>query len=812
MNQLTTCLHSTDVRSFLDGDMAPDDVAVAEQHLSTCQSCQQAIEQEIGSQQWWDGIRDSLRRGSEKGDARIPDARNSDEGQEARTSQLLELLGPTDDPNMLGRIGPYEIVGILGQGGMGAVFKGFDSALNRFVAIKVLLPHLAVLGAARTRFAREAQAAAAVVDDHVMAIHSVSEWQGKPYFVMPYARGVSLQQRLIDSGPLQVREILRIGMQTARALAAAHAQGIVHRDVKPANIFLEQGVERVQLMDFGLARAVDDASLTRTGTLAGTPHYMAPEQVRAEAVDARADLFSLGAVLYAMCSSHPPFRAETSYAVLRLITDREPHPVREINPDIPEWLSQIIDRLMSKEPSDRFASAGEVAELLEECLAHVQQPTAAPLPERLADNSQSQVRRAAGQSSRGPWTRRRLIATAFAFALAFAGILIVLETNKGKLTIESDADDVPIRIMQGDKMVEKLTVSKSGAAVRVAAGRYVVEIDGELDGIVVKDGMVDIQRRGRRLVRIVATPPAAALPTGAANSQLAPVDPPQPGFDPPAPTGAGAPEGVLTPAQVVANGQALLRGGRELTVRMRVDSAQTVKAVDATGKAREQWRLNSKTASSFTVTLSPQAAAALEQLGVVDVSKHFTAKVIEVRGALTVGVADPISSPETHLTYDITARSLGQIRMCRAIWLRTTPDPRSAAMAQLEQLKAMERSGRFDRAAAGYEKLYNRHRSQLLGLYARFYQARCQLKLGQTAEAKEILQGLLKQFPQLPAALRSEIRDALKTVVPNPPDPAERDDLERNDDVGGGVSAVRRALPTRPTIWIPHKGEFAGPA
>ncbi len=216
---------------------------------------------------------------------------------------------------------------------MGAVFKGFDRSLNRFVAIKMLLPHLAASGAARKRFAREGQAVAAVVDDHVMAIHCVDEWQGVPYLVMTYSRGVSLQKRLSDNGPLEVREILRIGMQTAKGLAAAHAQGIVHRDIKPANIFLDQSVERVQLMDFGLARAVDDASLTRTGVLAGTPQYMSPEQARAEAVDHRSDLFSLGSVMYAMCTGHAPFRAESSYSVLRLITDKEPRPIREINPD-----------------------------------------------------------------------------------------------------------------------------------------------------------------------------------------------------------------------------------------------------------------------------------------------------------------------------------------------------------------------------------------------------------------------------------------------------------------------------------------------
>lgn len=342
----------------------------------------------IADSRWWDDARHSLAASATHVAASLRDAEgiNADAaslGETRLRESVLNLLGPTDDPNMLGRIGQYEITGLLGQGGMGAVFKGFDRSLNRFVAIKMLLPHLAASGAARKRFAREAQAVAAVVDDHVMAIHCVDEWQGVPYLVMTYSRGVSLQKRLGDNGPLEVREILRIGMQAAKGLAAAHAQGIVHRDIKPANIFLDQNVERVQLMDFGLARAVDDASLTRSGTLAGTPQYMSPEQARAETIDYRSDLFSLGSVLYAVCTGHAPFRAESSYSVLRLITDKEPRPIREINPDVPEWLCAIIGKLMAKQANDRFESAQEVATLLEDCLAHVQQPTAVPLPPSL---------------------------------------------------------------------------------------------------------------------------------------------------------------------------------------------------------------------------------------------------------------------------------------------------------------------------------------------------------------------------------------------------------------------------------------------
>ncbi len=370
---IQSCLSSQLLDQIGRNDVSPDELLAIEEHVSGCPRCRDMFDSYFTASQWSDHIQPAL------SETQMDVSSLTEDGAD-QTSAILKLLGPTDDPNMLGRIGNYEIVGVIGRGGMGAVFKGFDRSLNRFVAIKMLLPHLAASGAARKRFAREGQAVAAVVDDHVMAIHCVDQWQGIPYLVMTYSRGVSLQKRLNDHGPLEVREILRIGMQAAKGLAAAHAQGIVHRDIKPSNILLDQNVERVQLVDFGLARAVDDASLTCSGTLAGTPQYMSPEQARAEAVDHRSDLFSLGSVLYAMCAGFAPFRADSSYSVLRLIIEKEPRPIRAINCDIPDWLCAIIGKLMNKSPDDRYASADEVATIFKQCLAHVQDPVQHVLP------------------------------------------------------------------------------------------------------------------------------------------------------------------------------------------------------------------------------------------------------------------------------------------------------------------------------------------------------------------------------------------------------------------------------------------------
>ncbi|HEV3023120.1 MAG TPA: protein kinase, partial [Pirellulales bacterium] len=367
MNQ-TTC-DPQRIELFLDQKLSNEEQSAFESHLNRCGDCRRRLETAAASDDIWSDVCDSLRDDRVSPDDKIPDDSASGEDVSSRQATILKLLAPTDDDRMIGRWGTYEVVGVVGTGGMGVVLKAFDAALNRYVAIKILAPHLGTSGAAIRRFSREGKAAAAVVHDNVIEIYHVAEAAGLPYLVMPYVRGPSLQRRLDDQGPLAVVEILRVAMQAAAGLAAAHAQGLVHRDVKPANILLADGIERVKLTDFGLARAADDASLTRTGVIAGTPQYMSPEQARGELVDPRSDLFSLGSVLYAMSTGRPPFRAETSYGVLRRITDEEPRPIREINPDIPDWLCGVVRKLMSKHPDDRFQSAHEVAALLEQSLA-----------------------------------------------------------------------------------------------------------------------------------------------------------------------------------------------------------------------------------------------------------------------------------------------------------------------------------------------------------------------------------------------------------------------------------------------------------
>jgi serine/threonine protein kinase len=372
------------LKELLHGTLAQEQQDQLHAHLETCEHCQRVLESLAAGRDSWSGAARHLGQAPPAPDPALRDVvqrlggrapGQQTQAEPGAADVSLSFLSPPDKPGSLGRLGHHDVLEVIGRGGFGVVLRAHDPALDRTVAIKVLAPHLAQSSTARKRFLREAKAAAAVVHEHVVTIHAIEEANGLPYLVMQYIAGISLQQRIDNSGPLEVKEILRIGNQAARGLAAAHAQGLIHRDVKPANILLENGVERVKLTDFGLARAIDDASLTQSGVVAGTPQYMAPEQANGEVVDHRADLFSLGSVLYATCTGRPPFRASTLMGVLKRVTEDSPRPIREINPDVPEWLEAIVEKLHAKEPVGRFQSAAEVAELLGQHLAHLQQPS-----------------------------------------------------------------------------------------------------------------------------------------------------------------------------------------------------------------------------------------------------------------------------------------------------------------------------------------------------------------------------------------------------------------------------------------------------
>ena len=340
---------------------------------------------------------------------------------------------------------------------------------------------------------------------------------GCPTWSWSWSRASRSRDKIQREGTLALTEILRIGAQVAEGLAAAHKQGLIHRDIKPANILLENGVQRVKITDFGLARAVDDVAITQSGEVAGTPQYMSPEQAQGLPIDARSDLFSLGSVLYTMCTGRSPFRAESAVAVLRRVCDDTPRPIREVNKDIPEWLGATVDRLLAKEPANRYQTAQEVADLLSQFLAHVQQHSPAPLPV------------ASAPAPLPPKPRRRPVHARFWGAAAAVLLLLVaglgateatgvthLSTTiirilvpGGTLVVETDDPDVQVTI-EGDG---GLVMTGAGPQeVRLRPGSYQVHSSKAGKPVPVDRDLVTITRGAKQVVkvRLEGEPPAAA--------------------------------------------------------------------------------------------------------------------------------------------------------------------------------------------------------------------------------------------------------------------------------------------------------------
>ncbi|MEQ1827319.1 MAG: serine/threonine-protein kinase [Pirellula sp.] len=386
MSQRSAC-NLAHLEQFWDDSLPPEQLNLLEKHLSVCENCQGLFEEqvshfsEISTATAW--LKEQATENERESTAATKVREKRTVQSEAIADIAKRMFDRSEDPSMLGRLDEYEIVEPLGAGGMGIVFKGYDRELHRYVAIKLLAPSVSLIGSAKQRFVREAQSAASIVSPYVVPIHAVASHGEIPYLVMSYVPGVNLQELIEESGALTPLQSVRIARQVALGLAAAHERGLIHRDVKPGNILIERNGQRVMLTDFGLAQAADDASLTHSGLLAGTPNFMSPEQAKGMEVDARSDLFSLGSVLYTMLAGHPPFRAPNAYAVVKRLTEESPRPLASIQPSTPAWLSRLVMRLLEKDPNHRYASAAEIAELLAECEKHLEHPSLHSLPREL---------------------------------------------------------------------------------------------------------------------------------------------------------------------------------------------------------------------------------------------------------------------------------------------------------------------------------------------------------------------------------------------------------------------------------------------
>ena len=269
-----------------------------------------------------------------------------------------------DGPSEVGRVDQYDLIRCIGRGGMGVVFEAYDNELRRTVAIKMMSPSLLIDSSYTERVLREARAVAAIDCPSVVKVYAASKVRDLPYLVMEYVEGESLQQQLDRTPNQNFEHVLDIACDLAEALVEAHAAGVVHRDIKPANVLISAKTGRAKITDFGLAIQTSENPITQTGMLLGTPVYLAPEQIDGKPADHRSDLFSLGSLLYQMCSGKPPFSEATLVGILKAITTQQLPPLAEQNPDIPVWFSDLISVLHEKELSDRIQTASELSEML----------------------------------------------------------------------------------------------------------------------------------------------------------------------------------------------------------------------------------------------------------------------------------------------------------------------------------------------------------------------------------------------------------------------------------------------------------------
>ncbi len=494
MADIAVCPDPQKLTQLLHGAASEEEIDSFAQHLETCSTCAQRIEETDASSPMLKVMRQPAQTSPLVMDGRMQammdrldkmaslpfdpqqtTATPCPKSHETQTSaegngnagddteqDYLAWLEPAKDASELGRLGAYRILNILGIGGMGVVYQAEDTTLKRTVALKAMKPSLASNNSARQRFLREAQTAAAVRHDNVVTIYQAGEHNQIAFLAMEYLDGESLEDRLKRETRLTVAETLRIGREIAEGLAAAHAHDLIHRDIKPSNLWLEQGRGRVKILDFGLARAaVGNVKLTQSGTILGTPAYMAPEQAEGESVNARADLFSLGCVLYRMATGELPFKGEGVMQILRAIALTEPRKPSELNPEISSELSELIMKLLEKDPTKRIASAGEVVAALQseqDKLKRIEDKT-------VAVKSDDQVTwRRAGDTSKtadfpSPSGRTRskkspiLVALAFLFGLVVCagGIygIIRISTPEGDYVINTDDPDFSFSVSKG---------------------------------------------------------------------------------------------------------------------------------------------------------------------------------------------------------------------------------------------------------------------------------------------------------------------------------------------------------------------------
>lgn len=539
-----SCPDEEPLKKLLQGKLAGPAAAELEEHLLHCEACASASETISASDELTATIR-SLQI-DESSDEHLPEVierakrlkRSSDtagidetivaqdlpsaDGVDATDSsphaEEIGFLAPAEEEDEIGRLGKYRVLQVLGVGGMGVVFRAEDPQLKRQIALKAMKPAVATSRSAKDRFIREAQATAAIEHDNIVHIYQVDEDRGVPFIAMPFLRGESLQHRLDKQGRLSQQEVAKIGREIADGLDAAHQRDLIHRDIKPDNIWLEEGSDRVKIVDFGLVRSADDdAGLTQSGTVLGTPKYMAPEQAQGQVVDHRCDLFSLGSVLYRLATGTAPFAGSNITATLIAVAQADPTPISEVQPNIDSDLASLIMRLLSKDADARPQTTAEVAKALAvigrklpaEIAATNQVTTGDPanvptlslertqpsLPKITIEATSPSIARLRKKPSAARGGNRTKLIAAGLGGLIVLVAAITFFVRLGKYDVQITVDDPAIALKVDGKDV---LIEGNGAAIRLSAGphKLIVQRDGfetETDEFTVKkDGTTSV--------------------------------------------------------------------------------------------------------------------------------------------------------------------------------------------------------------------------------------------------------------------------------------------------------------------------------
>ena len=520
-----TCPDKEVLINFLGGTLEESELVATEQHLAKCKPCLETMQNLESMHDTYSdlakiSIEDKLAKKSCDGSHHSEDQKTLDNlvvqlkklGQgssvsrntksscppgivaESRTAEVRQFLLPPKQPDDLGYIEGYRIVRVLGAGSTGVVFQAIQESLNRKVALKILRPSLGE--PAKARFVAEAQATAKLDHPNAISIYEVGEIDSLAFIAMQWVPGETLEDCLNRDSVLPLEDVAQLAQQLASALAEAHRHGLIHRDVKPANVWISETGD-AKLLDFGLVRINNESpQLTCTGMIAGTPCFMSPEQSRGQALDSRTDLFSLGCVLYRALTGRLPFEGENALSTLQAIQRSQPTLPHALDPNIPSGFSNVVMQLLEKSPIRRPQSAEQFIETLS-------RPESAPRA-KVEQTKDSQD----GATNWSNWFFRVAGLLLMAFALGWAGYLygpnvIRIVMNQGVIEIETEVDDVLVEVFQDGRRLRIVDLATEKSVV-VSAGKYEIRPMGEDNSVRIENGNLVLSRGDSEIVRVVS--------------------------------------------------------------------------------------------------------------------------------------------------------------------------------------------------------------------------------------------------------------------------------------------------------------------